>query len=228
MLGFVWSMLTPIAMVAIFSFVFTRVFRSPMPDFPVFFLGGFLSWQYFSNSLTGSVGAIVGNGELIKKIYFPREVLPAATVLSQGVHFILSLAVFSVYMALVGYNPLAQFHILVLAFVLQTVFNLGIAMTVASANVGFRDLQELLAVILLIWFYGSPIIYSLDMVPEPYRGLLMLNPMTWFIGLYRQALYFLDTPSLELLGSAAGVSILSLTFGYALFSRLSMSFAKEV
>lgn len=227
-LGIAWSMVTPLALVLIFSFVFTRVFRSPIKDFPVFVLAGLLPWQYLSNSISGSVGSIVGNADLIRKIYFPREVLSLSSVMSQAVHFLLSLVVFGVYMIWTGYNMFSQLHFLVLAFVLQTIFVAGIGMAVAAVNVSFRDLQELLGVILLAWFYATPVIYSLEMVPEPYRSVLSLNPMTWYIALYRQALYHLAGPSAKLILVCSAAGFLSLTVGYLLFGRLSVTFAKEV
>lgn len=227
-LGFGWSMVTPLVMVVVFTFIFTRVFQTGLPDFPVFFLAGFLSWQYFSNAVTGSTGAIVSNGNLIKKVYFPREVLPLATVVSQAVHFLLSMLVFAVYALIEGYNFLPLFHWFVLAVVLQTLFVSGLAMLFAAANVGFRDLQELQGVIFLLWFYGTPIIYELDMVPARYQAVLELNPMTHFVALYRHAMYYLSAPSGRVIAACAISAVVSLAFGYALFTRLAVSFAKEV
>jgi ABC-type polysaccharide/polyol phosphate export permease len=228
LLGFAWSMLTPLATMLIFTFIFTQVFRVGPRDFPIFFLAGFLPWTYFSNSVQGSVGAIVGNGPLIRKVYFPREVLPLSTLLSQGVHFLLALAVFGVYMLIAGYNFIPLLPLLLVAVILQTIFNGGLAMAFAAANVGFRDLQELTAVIFTLLFYGTPIIYQLDMVPDRYRPLLELNPMTWFVGFYRQVLYYRALPSLKLITACTVIALVSLVVGYALFSRLAVSFAKEV
>lgn len=227
-LGFAWSMLTPLAMMLVFTFIFTKVFRVPLKDFPLFFLAGFLPWTYFSNAVTGSVGAIVVNGNLIKKVYFPREVLPISTVLSQGIHFLLSLIPFGVYALLKGYNFIPFLPLLLVAFVLQTLFNSGLAMAFAALNVVLRDIQELIGVIFLVWFYGTPIIYQLEMVPERFQAVLLLNPMTQFVALYRQILYHLTLPSLKLVGVCAGSAIASLLIGYALFSRLAVTFAKEV
>lgn len=227
-LGFGWTMLTPVAMLLVFTFIFTKVFRSPIDHFPVFFLAGFLPWTYFSNSVVGSVGAIVSNGNLIKKVYFPREVLPLSTVAAQGVHFLLSLTVFAVYMLIEGFNFLPFLPLVIAAFLLQTMFNAGFAMAFAAGNVSFRDLTELVQVIFLVWFYGTPIIYSLDNVPERYQFIIQANPMSWFIEFYRQLLYHLSLPSLKVVGICAGSSVLALVVGYTLFSRLAVTFAKEV
>lgn len=227
-LGFGWTMLTPLAMMIVFTFIFTHVFRGGPPDFSVFFLSGFLPWIYFSNSVVGSVGAIVNNGNLIKKVYFPREVLPLATVMSQAVHFVLSLGAFAVYMLYEGYNFLPFLPLILLAFALLTAFSSGLAMAFAAANVGFRDLQELLTVVFLVWFYSTPVIYDLSMVPDRFRSFLLLNPMTWFVDLFRYPLYRLTLPPGRALLVCSGFAVVSLGLGATLFSRLAASFAKEV
>lgn len=227
-LGFAWSMLTPLSMMLIFTFVFTVVFRLPIQDFQIFFLAGFLPWLYFSNSLSGSVGAIVGNGPLIKKVYFPREVLPLATVLSQGVHFILSISVFGIYAAIEGYNFLPYIPFLILGFILLTAFNSGLTMAFAGANVSFRDLQELMGVILLLWFYATPIFYQMSNVPAKFRLFMRLNPLTWFMEYFRDTLYYLQVPSGRVILVCSGAAAVMLSVGYALFSKLAVTFAKEI
>lgn len=228
LLGFAWSLLTPVLMMIIFTFIFTQVIRMGIDNFPIFFLAGFLPWTYFSNSVQGSVGAIVGNGPLIKKVYFPREVIPLSTVLSQAVHFLLALTVFGVFMVINGYNFLPFLPLLIAVIVLQTLFNAGLAMAFAAANVWFRDLQELVGVIFMLLFYGTPIIYQLEMVPERFRPFLELNPMSWFVGFYRQVLYHRALPSLKLAIGCTAIALVTLVIGYALFNRLAVSFAKEV
>ena len=227
-LGIAWSMITPLAMMFIFTFIFTQVFKTSVKDFQVFFLAGFLPWLYFSNSLMTSVSAIVGNGPLIKKVFFPREVLPIATVLSQGVHFLLSLVVFGAYMLFIGYNFLPLLPLVLMAFILQTLLNMGFAMGIAAGNVSFRDIQELIGIIILLWFYGTPIIYELGSVPAKYRPILKVNPMTWFVDMYRQLLYYRTLPSLETWTICIVSAVLAFGLGYALFNRLAVSFAKEI
>lgn len=227
-LGFGWSMITPLAMMGIFTFIFTKIFVVPLRDFPLFFLAGFLPWIYFSNSVMGSVGAVVQNAHLIKKVYFPREVLPLSIVLAQGVHFLLSLCVLAAFLIYRGYNFLPFLHLLILAIVFHTLLNCGLAMLFAAANVGFRDLQELVQVIFLLWFYATPIFYSAEMAPERYRPLLRLNPMTWFVELYRSALYGLRAPRPALLLGCAAFALVSVVLGYAFFTRQAVTFAKEI
>lgn len=229
-LGFAWSMLTPLALMVVFTFIFTKVVpvRGGRADFPIFFLAGFLPWQFFSNSVANAVTVIVVNSSLVKKVYFPREFLPLATVLAQLIHFALSLGVLSVYLAVEGYNFLPFLPVLAVVAVLQTLFNAGVSMIFAAANVRFRDLQELTPVLFLLWFYGTPIFYGLEMVPAQYKIVLLMNPMTWFLDLYRYALYYLQNPPARVLGVAALFSVVVFGAGYGFFVRLSRNFAKEV
>jgi ABC-type polysaccharide/polyol phosphate export permease len=227
-LGFAWSMVTPLALMAVFTFIFTKVFKTEIKDFQVFFLAGFLPWQFFSNAATGAVDTVVNNGNLIKKVYFPREILPLTTVMSQAVHFVLAMLVFGTYMLIIGYNFLPYLPLLLLVILLQTIFTSGIAMLFAAANVRFRDLRELVPVLFLIWFYGTPIIYPIERAPLEYQRILKLNPMTLFVQLYRDILYRLTVPSLSLILTCTAIGVVTVVIGYAIFSRLSSTFAKEV
>ena len=246
-LGFAWSLLTPLMMTAIFTVVFATFLRIPVEDFASFFLAGYLVWQFFANSVNSSVGAIVGNGPLIRKVWFPREVLPLSLVISQGVHFLLALAATAPIFILqrgrpLPFNILPYLPSLALGLLLLLLFTAGMSMIFAAANVGFRDLQELTQVIFLGWFYATPIIYPLAFVEAnaPWAlPVIRANPMTWFVELFQASLY----------GAGAGVEGASLppgwphprtvlvcaafavgTFliGYALFHRWAVSFAKEV
>ena len=228
-LGFAWSMLTPLALMVVFTFIFTKVIPvGAAMDFPIFFLAGFLAWQFFANSVANAVTVIVVNSSLVKKVYFPREFLPVATVLAQLIHLGLSLCVLAVYLAFKRYNFLPYLPLLAVALVLHTVFNTGVSMAVAASNVRFRDLQELTPVILLLWFYGTPIFYGLEMVPEEYRWVVLSNPMTWYLDLYRHALYHLENPPASVLGMTLLFALASFTLGYGVFTRLNRNFAKEV
>jgi lipopolysaccharide transport system permease protein len=228
-LGFAWSMVTPLATVLVFGFIFTRVFEvANTADFSLFFLAGFLPWQLLSGSISESVGAIVGNGALMRQVNFPREYLPLSKVASQAVHFLLSLVVLGVYALIRGYNFLPFLPALLLTLVLFVLFVAGLSMAFAAANVAFRDLQELVPVMLLLWFYGTPLFYRLEMVPEDYRWMILLNPMTWFLDLFRHVFYYQVFPPGKVILVAAGLGMGTMAAGYLLFVRLARTFSKEL
>lgn len=247
-LGFAWSLLTPIMMTAIFTVIFAQVLRIPVEDFASFFLAGFLVWQFFANSVNASVGAIVGNGPLIQKVYFPREVIPLSIVLSQAVHLLLALLATAPLFFFQRGNVLPYLPALALGLVLLILFTAGVSMIFAAGNVGFRDLQELTQVIFLAWFYATPIIYPLFFVADNaprFLPVVRLNPMTWFVEFFQTPLYGVAIsyateeaqgpaslapgwPSpLTVLGCAL-IAVLTFIVGYWLFNRLAVTFAKEV
>ncbi|MBW3658325.1 MAG: ABC transporter permease [Actinobacteria bacterium] len=196
-LGFLWSLLTPALMTVVFTVIFQYVIRIQVLDFAAFFLSGYLVWQFFQNSAQGSVGAIVGNGALIKKVYFPREVLPLSIVLSQVVHLVLALVAVSPYLIWSrGWSIVLHLPAILIGILLVTVFTAGVSMLLAGANVPFRDLQELIVVIFMVWFYATPIIYPIAMVTGSdtaagavFGHILNANPMTWFVKLFRESIY---------------------------------------
>ncbi|MEX0835774.1 MAG: ABC transporter permease [Nitriliruptor sp.] len=253
-LGFLWSMLTPALMTVVFSIVFTRIVRVPVDDFAAFFLAGYLLWQFFQNSCQGAIHSVVGNGDLVKKVYFPREVLPLSHVLSQLAHLLLALLVVSPYLiATRGWGLLVHLPATLLAIALLTVFTSGVAMLLAGVNVVFRDLQELFVVLYLVWFYATPVLYPMALVEAELAGdplswvgtILLINPMTWFVEAFRTPLYGAVVvsssdaahpvvsmlPTWPSLGNVA-VMVLwalgALIVGYVVFLRRARTFAKEV
>lgn len=229
-LGFVWSLLNPLLMMAVFTVLFTIVFPQNIPLFPVFFLAGFLPWNFFAQSVSTNVPAIVGNAPLLKKIYFPRELLPMATVLAHGIHFLMALALLFVALPFLGIRFWYFLPLLVLAVVLLTVVSYGISLALSAINVFFRDVQEFVPVLLMVWFYATPIIYDAakaDAYPT-LRVLIWLNPMTPIVQLFRDGLYATVWPGWRLVLYACGVSVFWLALGLIVFRALQWRFAEEV
>jgi ABC-type polysaccharide/polyol phosphate export permease len=247
-LGIVWSLLTPLLMTAIFTVVFATFLRIPVDGFASFFLAGYLVWQFYANSVNASVGAIVGNGSLIRKVYFPREVIPLSLVLAQAFHFCLALLATAPFFLWQRGNFLPYLPAILVGLVLLIGFTSGMSMIFAALNVSFRDLQELTQVIFLAWFYGTPVIYPLYMVEETASWavpIIEANPMTWFVRLFQSALYGSPAPlpagappgsaalppqwpSLETFAVCAAWAVGTLLIGWWLFRRRAVTFAKEV
>ncbi len=250
-LGFLWSMLTPVLMTVVFSVLFTYVVRIPVADFPAFFIAGYLLWQFFQNSCQGAIHSIVGNADLVKKVYFPREVLPISHVLAQLIHLLLALLVISPFLIWTrGIEVLLHLPATLVAIGLLTVFASGVAMWLAGVNVVFRDLQELFVVMFLVWFYATPVLYPLALVRAELGvdhflvTLLQFNPMAWFVELFRTPLYgpvevatsgsdpvvalAATWPSLSTFAVAAAWAAVSFVGGYVVFLRRARTFAKEV
>jgi lipopolysaccharide transport system permease protein len=166
-LGFVWSFLNPLLLMMVFWVVFGVLAGQGIERFPVYLLAGLLPWNFFSGSLMFSTTSVTGNGTLINRVYFPREILPISSTLSNGVHFLLALIPF--FIILLAYRSPLSFSILWLPVVLaiQTLFTLGMAFFLSSTNVFLRDMQQVMDVAVQAWFFMTPIIYSLDLVRNP-------------------------------------------------------------
>lgn len=228
-LGFFWSFLNPLLMMAVFTFIFSFVFRAGIKNFPIFFLVGFLPWNFFSMSLSVSTSSIVTNANLIKKVYFPREIIPFSIVLANLINFLLELIVLFIFLIAFGYNFWPYLPLLVVAILFHLLLSAGFGLVFSSITVYFRDIQQLIVVLLLVWFYATPVIYDMKMIPEKVQAFLkILNPMTSVILLYRQLLYHNKMPSLVLVGYAVLSSLTIFSAGYFIFKKLSPSFAKEI
>lgn len=244
-LGWTWSLLNPLSTVIIFSIVFTFFLKIQPPvgnpsglhNFAAFLLCGLLAWNFLQNSMTGSLSALVGNANLIKKVYFPRELLVASTVGSLLVSFLIELSVLGVILLLLGNMVLPWIPIVLVIVVIQTVFVLGLGFVLSVLNVYFRDVQHFVAIALTALFYSAPIVYPIRYVPTtahvwgmtiPVRRIYELNPIVVFVQAYRSAMYDLRWPPfltfVELIAWAAAM----LGLGLAVFSRLEGRVPEEI
>lgn len=204
-LGFFWSLLTPLAMIVIYAlFAGLLGLRRALLgldgatfDYLPFLVTGIVVWQFTVGSLTDSLNAIVGNANLVKKVYFPRIILPASTVAANTVNFLLTFLILLLYLALTGSLRIGPATLwLIPAFALHLLLCLGIALIVSTLNVFFRDTEHIVGLLVLAWFFLSPIMYETSLqltaaaprMPASLLGLIFLNPMTGLLALYRRAL----------------------------------------
>jgi lipopolysaccharide transport system permease protein len=235
MLGFVWSFVNPLLLLLVYMFVFTVVMppapgvQRPEP-FALFMFCGILPWTWFSSSLLESSSVLITGGNLIRKVLFPAEILPIVTVAAGLVHYCLGLTILAAFFVYYG-RPVTGTDLLWLPVVMlvQLTLTLGLALLISPLTVHFRDLRDLLANLMTLWFWATPIVYSLSQVPESLRPLLNLNPFTHLAVAYQEVLLvpgpFTGWPRLLALGAA---SALVLVLGYGVFDRLRDTLAEEV
>jgi ABC-type polysaccharide/polyol phosphate export permease len=228
-LGFLWSLLNPLLMMAVYSAVFTFIARFPTERYPVFVLSGLLPWTAFSTSLSAGAVSILLNGNLVRRIPFPSDVLPLSVVLSNAINFLPGLALLLPLALLTG-SPIGWSLLSVpLLLLLQCVFTAGLTLALAAMTVYLRDVQHLVSVGLTMWFFVTPIIYPLDFLKgTTLHTLLLLNPMTWLAVSYQQVFHDGSWPQLNYLAAFAGTSLVSLAIGSLIFRRLQLRFAEEV
>jgi ABC-2 type transport system permease protein len=234
-LGFFWSLLNPFLMMVVFTIVFSRILRFNIPNYPAFLMAGFMPWLFLATSLSQSVNSVVGSGSLLAKVYFPREVLPLSTVLSNLVNFVLALVPLAIFLTALGIRPGWGLVLLPVVILVQTLLVSGLALLLSALNVKVRDLGVILEVVLMAWFYLTPVFYSMSQVvqwvPSGYLRVYMLNPMTGIILAYRWCLLGRHLPGVTIRDHAclaAGVSVLVFVLGLVVFGRLKKRFVEEL
>ena len=233
-LGFAWSFINPLLLLLIYSFVFTTIMPNDtqsVKPYAVFMFCGILPWTWFAASLSDATGSLIAGGNLIKKVLFPAEVLPLVSVLANMVHFFLGLPILIVFLLVSRHYPdpsdLIWFPITVLV---QLIFASALALILSALAVHFRDIRDIVANVLLLWFFATPIIYPwFQPNVQRFRWLFNLNPFTHLAVSYQEILFF-NGPIGHwkwLLALGAG-SVLLFIAGYWLFDRLRDSFAEAV
>lgn len=234
-LGFLWTLLNPLLLMLVFTVVFQVLIPTEIPYFPVFILIGILAWNFCAGAAMACTHSVVGNADLVRKVYFPREMLPLSAVLASLVHFTLALTLVFVLAPLSGIplTPLALWLPIVVLF--QTIFLSGLGMFLAAVNVFFRDTEPIMDVALLAWFFLTPIFYPLDVLFDKTIGQMnvgwlmhVLNPMASFISTYRLVIIDRAPPDPAFLARTFAVSLLVLLVGYVVFKRLEPRFGEEL
>jgi ABC-2 type transport system permease protein len=241
-LGFFWSMLNPALYLVIFWIVFTKFLPGSIPNFPIYLLAGLLPWNLWSGSLGGSVTSLIGNANLVTKVYFPREILALATIGANLVNFCFQFVV------LVGALIVFRFHVgpealalVPFALVVELVLLIGVCLIVAVLNVYFRDVQHLLELILLAWFWMTPIVYAVNLIQNKQPWLFrvyLLNPMTAIVLAFQRGIYGLEDGVsvggaplswyFMRLGAVGIGAVILLVVGWSIFRRLESRLAEEL
>lgn len=244
-LGWGWSLLNPLATIAIYWMVFGQLLKvvppigdpSGLQSFVMFMICGLLPFRFLSDSMSVGTDALLSNANLIKKVYFPRELLVVSTVGALVVSFVIELAVLSALLLLAGNMVLPWIPVALLLVVLATCFALGLGFMLAPLNVYLRDVKHLVAIALQVLFYSAPIVYPVSLVPRhrdvlgmtlPLRDLYELNPLVTMVSLFRDVFYDLRFPDLGELAYFSAWAIGLLLIGHWVFGRLDRRIAEEV
>ena len=227
-LGVLWSFLNPLLMVLVYALVFPYIMRVKQDNYLVFLITGVIPWNFFTTCVTSGCNCVWINGGIIKKVYFPREILPISVVASGLINFLISCIIILIFVIASGIMPTFNLLWLPVIAIIQSLLTLGVLFILSAINVYVRDIEYLVGFILQLIFYATPILYNATMFPEKYRWILYLNPMTHIIDAYRNIFYYGLMPELKSLIFIGTLSLCVFIVGYQIFRKLEKGFAEEV
>ena len=227
-LGVLWSFLNPLLQIVVYAVVFQVILKNPQENYAIFLCCGLIPWTFFSATVTRSAFTMIENGNIIKKVYFPREILPISIVTSEAVNFMISTIIILGFVIFGGLGISKYILLYPLVLLAQYLLLIGISLIISSISVYVRDLQHLIGVAMQLLFYATPIVYASETIPDNFKWILYLNPMTYIINGYRDIFYnqrMIDIVSTLLL---IIISIVLCIIGYIIFNKLQKGFAEQL
>ena len=227
-LGVLWSFVNPLLQIIVYAIIFPLIMKSDIEYYVVFMVCGLIPWNYFSTVINRTSFTMIENGNIIKKVYFPREILPISVVTSETVTFLISSILILLFTLGYGLGLTINIVFYPLILLVQYVLLIGISLIVSSVTVYFRDLQHFIGVLLQLFFYATPIVYAVDTIPENFRWILKYNPMTYIIEGYRDIFWGQTAPDISTLLIVLAIGIVLCILGYLIFNKLQKKFAEEL
>ncbi len=216
-LGYLWSMMNPLLYMIVLSFVFSHIMKFQIEHYPVFVLSGILTWNLFHQSVGSGVHSVVNNGALLRKVRVPESIFPAASVCSMLVNFLLALIPFAIIATATGVKLTPWVLLVPLLLVPYVLFIFGASLFFSTLNVRFRDVGHVMEPLLQITFYATPVVYPESTLPESYRRLIELNPLTHFLRGFRSVLFYGEAPSWSSVVPTIAIALVMLLIGGSLF-----------
>ena len=228
-LGFLWTYINPLAQMVVYYFVFSQIFKSGIEQFHIYLIVSMFPWNMFVGGVIQGLGSIRYQGDLVKKVYFPRQILPMVSLTVNCVNMLISFVIIYSILLITGWGiNLTIQGWLLLVILIEYLFSLGLALLLAAVEVYFRDIEHIISVLMMVWMYATPMFYSMDAIPEKFLSLFRLNPMLYIIGMYQQILYYKVAPEPLYLIKASVSAVVSLVAGWIVFAMLEKRFAEEL
>lgn len=228
-LGVLWSFVNPLLMVLVYAIVFPLILKNPEKNYVIFLIVGIIPWNFFTTVINQGTTTVLVNGNIIKKVYFPREILPISVALSGLVNFAISCIIILIFILFGGMSLSPYMLLLPLIALIQFMLSLGIIFALSAINIYIRDAEYIVNFIVMMLFYATPILYSADLLKGTgFSWILSLNPMAHIINGYRDIFYYQQLPNMTILGIVCLISFIILLVGYAIFKKLEKGFAEEL
>lgn len=227
-LGFLWTFINPLLQLGVYTLVFSVILTNRIEKFYLFLFVALVPWMFFSSCLTSGAQSVIGSANMIKKIYFPKEVLPISYTTSCFVNMLFGFVIIFIVLILGGQPITWSYLFLPLVMLIEYMLCLGITLLVSALTVYVRDLEHILGIVSMLWFYVTPIVYSVEAVPEQFRYIMALNPMYQIIRAYRDILYFSIVPQIRTLIWCFAAALIVLVIGAFVFRSLKDHFVEEL
>ena len=227
-LGVLWTFLNPLLQLAVYSFVFPYILRIQVENYTIFMMVALVPWTFFTTAVQNGSVSIIGEAGIIKKVYFPREIIPVSVVISALVNFLITCIIMFLFIIFSGVGFSWHIVLFPLIVIIQTIFTLAFTFVLSALTVYIQDVAHFVSIILMLLFYATPIVYSLDMLPAKFQTIMKLNPMALAIDTYRDILFYHKNPNYSELGILAILSVIGLIVGYEIFKKLKRNFAEEL
>ena len=227
-LGVIWSFLNPLLQLGVYALVFPLIIKSSETNYTVFLCCALIPWNFFAAGVNRCSFTMVENANILKKVYFPREILPISVVTSEAVNFVISTVIIIGFVLGfgLGITKYALFYPILL--LIQYTLLVGISFIVSSVCVYVRDLQHFIGVFIQLLFYATPIAYSAKVIPENYQWIMRFNPMAYIITGFRDIFYYQQMPDIKSLGVLFILGLALCCVGYTIFSKLQKGFAEQL
>lgn len=228
-LGFLWTYINPLCQIVVYAFFFSMIFRSGIECFYLYLIVSMFPWNFFSGGTMQGLGSVRYQGDLVKKIYFPRQILPMVSVSVNLVNMLISFVIIYGVLLVSGWGIDWRLQLYLLPVILiEYVFTFGLTLILSSVEVYFRDIEHIVSVIMMIWMYVTPMFYNLSFIPEQFLPAFKCNPMLYIISMYQQILYYKIPPQADYMIKALIISLCMLMVGWLVFGRLEKRFAEEL
>ena len=227
-LGVLWSFINPLLTLMVYAIIFPLIMKSKIPNYLMYLMTGMMPWNFFTGAINSAAYSIIANAGIIKKVYFPREVIPVSIVLSNAIMFCITCVIILVFLIFtgVGFSWYMLFFPIILF--LEMFLLMGFSFILSAITVYAQDVSHIVNVILMAAFYGTPIVYDASAIPERYKFILYLNPMTPIVTAFRDILFYKQMPDWIELGWVFVFCIFLFYIGLAIFRKLQKGFVEEV
>lgn len=227
-LGVIWSFLNPLLQIAVYAIVFPLILRNNQDNYVIFLCCGLIPWTFFATSINRSAFSFVENGNILKKVYFPREIIPISVVTSEAINFLISTIIIIGFVIFGGIGITKYVILYPFVLIIQYFVVLAISLVLASVCVYLRDLQHFVGVALQLLFYAAPIVYAPSTIPENFQWILKFNPMTYIINAYRDIFYNQTMIEIKPLLIVLAIAVVGCIVGYMIFNKLQKGFAEQL